>query len=711
MSQSYQWPCPPFEQQHWINGTFCENRPSGSIERHHFHDGVDIHLPQGNNVYSVIDGVVDGIGTADVYGINAYVRVGRYAYVHVDPNPNLDIGDPVIAFETILGTTNSWNHIHFKDGWPGNEINALRSNGGLTPFADEYTPAIDYVDFYVNNSTIKFTNNRIFGKVDIVAKARDKSDDGPVGDNNGIYKIGYQIYDATAANIVSAPIQNFVFSNIPPSDSYITNVYFQGSDVSNYLYTITNQITSDKYWDTDLLEKGVYQVRIFTEDTRFNTKEVWETVQVVKPDNASPATPQFLSFLGDNANHWILQWQKNDSSDVAGYTLSFSLDGENWSVQTGISDELTPQDTTLTYGPFANNSLLYLRLNAYDKAAFTNYSDSSDAYGIWLSEKGAEVLIVDGFDRVNGYWQKSSHTFAIKYGNILAELGLSFNTCSDDVIRSGEVRLDDYKTVIYLLGDESGEEKALNEEEQNYIQHYLQNGGNLIISGSDIGNDLYAQGSESDREFYQTFLRANFISDSAGSYQQTGQSGTVFENFACEINPPSGGKYKSDIIAPVSSERILNFANGQVSGIYFSGLFPNGIMPGHLAYFAFPIELISDYQERAGLIGRVLGLFGVVSSIDPGEVSIGITKAYLSDNYPNPFNPITTINYHLPTRNYVDLSVYNQLGQKVATLIAKEQVSGTYQVKWNAENFTSGVYYYRLKAGEFVITKKMLLLK
>ena len=54
----YNWPCAPFDQQHFINGTFCENRPSGSINIHHFHDGVDINLPQGNNVYSVINGSI-----------------------------------------------------------------------------------------------------------------------------------------------------------------------------------------------------------------------------------------------------------------------------------------------------------------------------------------------------------------------------------------------------------------------------------------------------------------------------------------------------------------------------------------------------------------------------------------------------------------------------------------------------------------------------
>ena len=150
ISQSYNWPCEPFNEQHWINGTFCECRSGTSGDIDHFHDGVDIHLPQGNPVYSVIDGTVTSIGTSSSYGYNSWVRVGRYCYVHVDPNPALTVGDNITAYQTILGWTNSSNHIHFKDGYPGNEINALRTNGGLEPFTDTYDTSVHYIHFYTD---------------------------------------------------------------------------------------------------------------------------------------------------------------------------------------------------------------------------------------------------------------------------------------------------------------------------------------------------------------------------------------------------------------------------------------------------------------------------------------------------------------------------------------------------------------------------------
>jgi hypothetical protein len=84
----------------------------------------------------------------------------------------------------------------------------------------------------------------------------------------------------------------------------------------------------------------------------------------------------------------------------------------------------------------------------------------------------------------------------------------------------------------------------------------------------------------------------------------------------------------------------------------------------------------------------------------------------LYQNYPNPFNPKTVIRYALPVTSHIDLSIYNLLGQKVVTLVDKEQAAGSYQVSWDATGFTSGVYFYQLGTNKgFVQTKKLLLLR
>ena len=83
----------------------------------------------------------------------------------------------------------------------------------------------------------------------------------------------------------------------------------------------------------------------------------------------------------------------------------------------------------------------------------------------------------------------------------------------------------------------------------------------------------------------------------------------------------------------------------------------------------------------------------------------------LLPNYPNPFNPTTNINFNLPVTSNVQLTVYNLLGQKVATLIDGRTAAGLHTVKFDAQNLASGVYFYRLKAGDLMLQRKMTLIK
>jgi len=96
--------------------------------------------------------------------------------------------------------------------------------------------------------------------------------------------------------------------------------------------------------------------------------------------------------------------------------------------------------------------------------------------------------------------------------------------------------------------------------------------------------------------------------------------------------------------------------------------------------------------------------------------SIGETEAIpntfsLSQNYPNPFNPTTTITYSLPAQSHVNVVIYDILGRQVETLIDTKQQAGNHQAVWNANSKPSGMYFYKIKAGDFIETKKMLLLK
>jgi hypothetical protein len=87
------------------------------------------------------------------------------------------------------------------------------------------------------------------------------------------------------------------------------------------------------------------------------------------------------------------------------------------------------------------------------------------------------------------------------------------------------------------------------------------------------------------------------------------------------------------------------------------------------------------------------------------------SKYELKQNYPNPFNPFTNIEFDLPNNDFVSLTVYNSLGQEIKTVLRQDLRAGSYRVDFNASNLPSGTYFYRLTAGDFVKTMKMVLVK
>jgi 2',3'-cyclic-nucleotide 2'-phosphodiesterase (5'-nucleotidase family) len=93
------------------------------------------------------------------------------------------------------------------------------------------------------------------------------------------------------------------------------------------------------------------------------------------------------------------------------------------------------------------------------------------------------------------------------------------------------------------------------------------------------------------------------------------------------------------------------------------------------------------------------------------EQSVIPNQHKLEQNFPNPFNPHTTISYQIADPGFVELKVYNSLGQLISTLVNKEQSAGHYNAIWNAENFASGIYFYQMKCGNFSEIKKMLFIK
>ncbi len=127
---------------------------------------------------------------------------------------------------------------------------------------------------------------------------------------------------------------------------------------------------------------------------------------------------------------------------------------------------------------------------------------------------------------------------------------------------------------------------------------------------------------------------------------------------------------------------------------------------GETTYFSFTMifgENLNDLIINAG---------NITTTIRQNDNNVNLPKTvYLFQNHPNPFNPSTKIEFFLPKAEYVTIEVYNTLGQRIVTLVNKPMPIGQHQIEFDGQNLSSGVYFYRIEAGDFQLAKKMVLLK
>lgn len=725
----FPWPVTPFDQNHEITGNFAEFRDTGTSD--HFHNGTDIPKPDGSPVYPVKDGVITSMSSA---GSNAFVRVEDVAYVHIFPNPALAVGDSVFASETVLGTILSGlGHVHFTNGFLGSEKNSMLVNSGLTPLEDPWPPIIRFVQFYQNNSNVQFTDNRLSGLVDIHVKVDEQN--GPPSSsisrrNNGTYKIGYKILSADTSSVVFEPPNNgirFQFDT-KPSNTFVHRVYSNRSTLTSHIYIVTNNITSDNFWNTAAFPNGHYVVMVFTEDTRMNTDTVYVQVETTEADFTPPAQPVLRFTKETDTGGFTIGWFPNTDADLLGYRIYFSRDNEIWNLWRG--EEVLKagvQDTTLES---TLNTDIYFRLTAVDDAPLPNESIPSDTYGLSNGDFSGKVLIVDGFDRTDGAWTQPNHAFAFEYGKALIANDYSIDTVPNESVIDSTVNLSDYQAVVWFLGDEAHADETFSHQEQQLVEDYLQRGGSLFVSGAKIAWDLDVDSPSAatpdDDAFFHTYLHADYQGQMPQPENMVGKNGSIFDGLVLDFDPAAYLPDSFDVITPFGqgSQAVLE-GGGQVMGIQYAGTVAGGSAAARLVYLTVPFEILGNREMRAELMGRILTYFFPTTAVaQRDDKALANEEFQLLPNYPNPFNPETTVLYNLPTTSRVRIDIFNINGRLVKELFAGKMGAGRHKLSWSgADRFNrlvaSGIYVIQLHAtpvnpgsGQtFTQSRKVLLLR
>jgi photosystem II stability/assembly factor-like uncharacterized protein len=239
----------------------------------------------------------------------------------------------------------------------------------------------------------------------------------------------------------------------------------------------------------------------------------------------------------------------------------------------------------------------------------------------------------------------------------------------------------------------------------------------IVLKSTNDGNSFYEIYSSSPCFYRINFINENigFISD--GCFLRTSNSGNSWETIPFGSGRIKGvyTKNNGDIYAgtPIQYTKRPAIYHSSNLGLNWDTAYINNTVDGGID----GIQFVNDS------VGYALGCFigincflfkttngGGPMALEYPNNEILVTFS-LSQNYPNPFNPSTTIRFDIPKSSHVKIVVYDLLGREIEELVNEERKPGSYEVIWNGNNFSSGVYFYKIISDDFVETKKMVLIK
>lgn len=317
-----------------------------------------------------------------------------------------------------------------------------------------------------------------------------------------------------------------------------------------------------------------------------------------------PEPPPALRVVQDQARGLEVQWDAAPGATY--YTVEQSMDGK------GFLEVANVTTTSWSTGALPHHSWRSFRVRAWNATGRSFPTEVLTAGTDHL--QAAQALFVQGFDRLGRTVKAPENTrdYLHRIGEACrrnANFSLGFDAASNEAVQLGRVLLPDYDAVLWSLGEESTVHESFDSIEQSLVNVYLAGGGNLIVSGAEVGWDLDAQGSFQDRTFFRNRLGATYVADDANTYSlQSGVANTLSAGVpAGTFDNGTGPTYNvdyADVLQPSN-------ANGQICLRYGNGLgaavqTEDPITGARTVVFGLPLETVLQDGTRDRLVQQAL---------------------------------------------------------------------------------------------------------
>jgi protocatechuate 3,4-dioxygenase beta subunit len=354
-----------------------------------------------------------------------------------------------------------------------------------------------------------------------------------------------------------------------------------------------------------------------------------------------------------------------------------------------------------------------VKVNAGDTVVVFAHAKSKGYFSQYYNDKSS---FLDA-DRIGISGDTSNINFVLKHKPVFE------NGISGTILNSDSNAVSSIVLAIRISGSKTGPRKynAITDSLGNYSMTNLVPGNYILLAipqGDYLPTFFKYDGT-------QTLLWKN-----ADSVIVDSNSLVTGINFTVMDEPDSGAATVSGNVTDNQGNPMVGvivFATDQNRSIFSFGITDQkgnyticGLIPGSYTITSDSYDYTSSSSSSATLnYSTADSTTATASFILTPETVTGIVSSTpaviqnytLYQNYPNPFNPSTTISYFVPSAGKVVLKIYNILGDEVTTLVNGEQEAGTHRIVFNAANLASGVYFYQIRAGNFVATKKLILLK